>query len=117
MQKRIARIRRHKKIRKRIKGTAKRPRLDVFRSNKHIYVQLIDDVSGKTLVCADDSKLDDKLTKEKKKVEVAEEVGKLIAKKALDNKIDNIVFDRGGYKYAGRVMAVAKGARVSGLKF
>lgn len=109
-----ARQRRHKRVRSRIFGTKDRPRLSVFRSSKHIYIQLIDDEKGKTIASASDSKL----KKEKmKKILKAKEVGKLIAKKAKEKKIAKIIFDRGGYKYHGRVKAIAEGAREGGLKF
>lgn len=108
------RYRRHKRIRAKIKGTAQLPRLSVFRSSKHIYAQLIDDERGKTLVAARDAEL--KRVKGKK-VDIAREVGKLIAEKALAKKITKVVFDRGGYKYHGRVKALAEGAREGGLQF
>lgn len=105
---------RHKKVRTKIKGTSKVPRLYVFRSNKHIYGQLIDDEKGKILLSVKDSGI----KKEAKgKIGVAKEVGKLLAEKALDNKYKKVVFDRGGYKYHGRVKALAEGAREAGLKF
>lgn len=105
------RVRRHAKIRTRISGTASMPRLAVFRSNKFMYAQLIDDESSKTLVSA--SSLEAKA----KKSEAALLVGKEIAKKALALKITNVVFDRGGFGYKGRVKALADGAREGGLKF
>lgn len=108
------------KIRRRIRkvsfGTAERPRLSVYRSNKEIYAQIIDDTSGKTLAAASsrDKDLDgDKGTKSEKAVEV----GKLLAKKALAAGIDAVAFDRGGYQYHGRVKSLAEGAREGGLKF
>jgi large subunit ribosomal protein L18 len=114
--KRQKRLRRHKRVRAKIFGTAKVPRLCVFRSNKHIYAQLIDDEKGQTLVAASD--LEFKKSKSKKsKVDKAKEVGKLIAKKALEKKIEKVVFDRGGYRYHGRVKTLAEGAREGGLKF
>lgn len=109
------RIRRKKRIRAKIFGKKERPRLCVFRSAKHIYCQLIDDEKGTTLVWASDLELKKKKGKTKK--ELAFEVGKLIAKKALRKKIEKVVFDRGGYKYHGRVKALAEGAREGGLKF
>ena len=116
------RYRRHRRVRAKIKGTAKVPRLCVFRSNKHIYAQLIDDEKGKTLISASD--LDTKLlktTKSKKdfkgKAAVAYRVGQILAQKALEKKFEKVVFDRGGYKYHGRVKALAEGAREGGLKF
>ena len=107
------RVRRHKKIRARIIGTAAIPRLSVFRSNSYIYAQLIDDDSAKTL--ASISSLD--IKKAKNKTESSKEAGKALAKKAIEQKISKIVFDRGGYVYAGRVRALADGAREGGLIF
>jgi len=107
-------LRRQKRVRAKISGTDQKPRLCVFRSNKHIYVQLIDDAKKKTILSASDQKLKKgKMTK----VALAKEIGKLIAQKALEKKIEKIVFDRGPYKYHGRVKAVAEGAREGGLKF
>lgn len=106
--------RRHNRIRVKVNGRVERPRLLVARSLKHIQVQLIDDVQGKTLVAANDQEIKvDKQTK----TEVSFAVGKLIAQKALEKKITEVVFDRGGDKYHGRVKAVAEGARAGGLKF
>jgi large subunit ribosomal protein L18 len=106
----------HWRIRKQVKGTAERPRISVFRSNKFIYCQLIDDRSGNTLVSAssrdkgfDCSNMD--------KTEQARQVGKALAQKAMAAKITAVVFDRGGYLYHGRVKALAEGAREGGLKF
>jgi large subunit ribosomal protein L18 len=101
-------------IRNKIFGTAETPRLSVFRSNKYIYAQLIDDGSAKTLVDFSSQKLSS--TKGKTKIEQAFEVGKEIAKRALEKKIKSVVFDRGGYRYHGRVKALAEGAREGGLK-
>jgi len=158
--KREKRLRHHKRVRVKISGTSKVPRLCVFKSAKHIYAQLIDDEKGRTLAAAGDLKLNlktelpfmeatqrdksllhpslrlgqvkkgtkssspTKSLKEKKeeivrtgKVALAYEVGKLVAKKALEKKIEKIVFDRGGYRYLGRVRALADGAREGGLKF
>lgn len=106
---------RHKKIRARISGTALRPRLCVFRSNKHIYAQVIDDDTNKSLFCISDLKIDSK--KKATKTEMAKEIGKLTAKTAFEKNIKKVVFDRGGYKYHGRVKALAEGAREGGLKF
>ncbi len=108
------RKRRHKRVRAKVFGTNKVPRLCVFRSPKHIYAQLIDDEKGKTLASAGD--LGIKQTKDKKTA-LAAKVGKLIAQKAQEKKIKKVVFDRGGYKYHGRVKAVAEGAREGGLEF
>jgi large subunit ribosomal protein L18 len=107
------REKRHRKIRARIFGTASRPRLCVFRSNKHIYAQLINDEKNKVLVSASDLEI----KKPKKKTEIAFDVGKLIAQKAKEIKITKVVFDRAGYKYHGRVKALAEGAREGGLEF
>jgi len=110
------RARIHNRIRKIVEGTSTRPRLNVFRSNKHIKVQLIDDSKGLTLVSASSS---EKVILENKvnKVEQAKLVGKLVAEKALKAGISEIVFDRGGYLYHGRVKSLADAARESGLKF
>lgn len=123
--KRKKRLKRHKKVRAKISGTDKIPRLCVFRSNKYIYAQLIDDKNNKILASIRDSQVKVKKTgtkKEKdkklsKKLSIAFETGKLIAQKAKDLKVEKVVFDRGGYKYHGRVKALADGARDSGLKF
>ena len=109
------RYRRHRRIRAKVSGTAKCPRFSVFRSNQHISVQLIDDNKRKTLVSFDDIKI--KKRKGLTKVQLAKEVGLLAAKEALEKKIKKVVFDRGGYKYHGRVKAVAEGAREGGLRF
>lgn len=106
------RIRLKKKIRSKVSGTSACPRLSVFRSNKFIYAQVIDDTTGKTLVQANDMKAG-KGTKTKH----AEEVGKMIAEACLKNNIKEVVFDRNGFKYTGRVKLVADAARASGLKF
>jgi len=108
------RQRRHRRVRAKIFGKDRCPRLCVFRSSKHIYAQLINDEKGKTLAVASDSEL--KKSK-KTKTEKAKEVGKLIAKKAKEKKIEKVVFDRGGYQYHGRVKALAEGAKEAGLKF
>ena len=107
------RKRRHLRVRAKIFGTKTRPRLCVFRSLKHIYAQLIDDEKGQTLVATSDLEL----KKKAKNKEVAKEVGKLLAKKAQAKKIKQAIFDRAGYKYHGRVRALAEGAREGGLKF
>ena len=109
------RLKRHKRVRAHISGTAERPRLVVFRSAKHIYAQVIDDQVGKTLAAA--------ATNEKDfgacggNVEAAKKLGGMIAERALKAGIENVVFDRGGYLYHGRVKALAEGAREGGLKF
>ncbi|HLS10662.1 MAG TPA: 50S ribosomal protein L18 [Flavobacteriaceae bacterium] len=104
-----------KRIRKTISGTQEKPRLVVFRSNKEIYAQLIDDVAGKTLASA--SSRDKDITVEGTKSEIAFAVGKSIADKAKESGIETICFDRGGYLYHGRVKSLADGAREGGLKF
>jgi len=109
--------RRTTRVRSKIFGTNKRPRLSVFRSNKHVYVQLVNDGEGKTLISLGDMNLSKTMMKDKTKVEIAGLLGEEIAKKAKLKKISSIVFDRGGYKYHGRVKAVAEGARKGGLKF
>lgn len=108
------RIIRHRRVRAKIKGTASRPRLSVFRSNKHIFLQLVNDDKGKTILSASDQEL--KLKKKTNKSEGAYATGKLLAKKAADKKIKGAVFDRGGFRYHGRVRRVAEGARDGGLK-
>ncbi|MFH1822448.1 MAG: 50S ribosomal protein L18 [Patescibacteria group bacterium] len=112
-EKKLKRKRRQKKVRTKIKGTAKRPRLSVYKSNIGMYLQLIDDEKGKTLVSAHSKEIKTK----GKKVDLSNELGKLIAKKAIAKKIVKVVFDRGGKKYHGRIKAVAEGARENGLKF
>ena len=109
------RAKRHRKIRTRIKGTADKPRLCVFKSSKHIYAQMIDDDKGKTIFAFDDLSI--KKVKKEAKIKTASEIGKLIAKEALAKKIEKVVFDRGGNRYHGRVKALADGAREGGLKF
>lgn len=101
-------------VRSKIKGTKDRPRLSVFRSNRSIYAQLIDDENGKTMVAASEKNLD-KIGLSK--IERAKVLGIFLAKKALSKKIEKVVFDRGSYAYHGRVSALAKGAREGGLKF
>ncbi|HSR21540.1 MAG TPA: 50S ribosomal protein L18 [Anaerolineales bacterium] len=112
------RVRRHRRIRGKVAGTAERPRLNVFRSVEEIYAQIIDDAAGRTLVSA--SSLDRELRSEVrglKKAEQAKVVGKAVGERARSKGIQTVVFDRGGYKYIGRVKALADGARESGLKF
>lgn len=113
-----ARKRRHKRVRKRVFGTPERPRLNVYRSLKHIYAQVIDDTQGHTLVAAStlDRALDGKLNG-LKKTEQAKLVGALVAERALAKGVKKVVFDRGGYKYHGRVKALAEAAREAGLEF
>ena len=114
--KNVTRQKRHLRIRQNLAGTALRPRLNVFRSNKQIYAQVIDDTTGNTLCSA--SSLDKELNlKNGSNIEAAKAVGALVAKRALDLKIEAVVFDRGGYLYHGRVAALAEAARAAGLKF
>ncbi len=108
------RIRRHHVVRTKVKGTTLRPRLSVFRSNKYIYAQIIDDQVGKTVVGVSQKELPEKLPS---KIERAAALGELLAKKARECKIKEVVFDRGGYKYHGRVKSLAEGARKGGLEF
>ena len=110
------RQKKHKSIRKKIAGTAQRPRLSVYRSSKNIFVQIIDDVTGNTLVSASTIEKDAKL-ENGSNIEAAKKVGESIAKKALDKGITTVVFDRSGYIYTGRVKALADAAREAGLKF
>lgn len=109
------RTRRHLRVRKKLAGTAERPRLCVYRSEKNIYAQIIDDVTGNTLVSA--SSLDKAFEGLGSNKEAAKKVGELIAKKAVDKGIEQVVFDRGGYIYHGRVKELAEGARAAGLQF
>jgi large subunit ribosomal protein L18 len=109
---------RKSRVRAKLSGTAARPRLSVFRSNNHIYGQLIDDEGGTTLVSASDLVLGKKLkTAGKKKTEISQEAGEELAKKARVKKIKEVVFDRNGFKFHGRIKAFAQGAREGGLKF
>lgn len=113
-----ARIRRHRRVRKKLAGTAARPRLCVFRSLAHIYAQVVDDESGRTLVAASD--LEKELRSDGKggtKTDVAGKVGALVGRRSVEKGIEQVVFDRGGYKYHGRVKALAESAREAGLKF
>ena len=110
-----ARLKRHARVRSKITGTAERPRLDVFRSNSNIYAQLIDDVKGVTLAAAASNEKD--FGASGGNCEGARKVGKLIAERAKEKKISEVVFDRGGYIYHGRVKELAEGAREGGLKF
>lgn len=114
--KQLGRQRRHRRVRKKVSGSAERPRLSVFRSNRHIYAQIIDDRAGMTLVSASsmDSELD--LTG-KNKSDVAAEVGRVLARRAREEGVERVVFERGGNLYHGRVKALADGAREGGLVF
>ena len=111
---RSQRIKRHSRVRGKISGTAERPRLSVFRSEKNIYAQIIDDVAGNTLVAASSVEKDFGPGSNK---EAARKVGKLVAERAIAKGIEEVVFDRGGYIYHGRVKALAEGAREGGLQF
>ena len=102
------------RIRKKVMGTSERPRLNVFRSQKHMYAQLIDDISGTTVESYSSLNVKEKI---KGQIEVARKVGEMIGKKALDKKVKEVVFDRGGFIYHGRIKALADGARAAGLKF
>jgi large subunit ribosomal protein L18 len=108
--------RRHRRVRKKIMGTAQRPRLAVFRSNKHVYAQAIDDIAGRTLVAASTVEAAQR-TGPTATVDAAKSVGLLLAERAREAGIDTVVFDRGGFSYHGRVAAVADGAREGGLVF
>ncbi len=108
----------HRRLRNRLSGTPERPRLAVFRSNNHMYAQIIDDVAGNTIVSASTLQGDVKEGLDKtNNVEAATKLGQVIAKKALDNGIKEVVFDRGGYIYQGKVKALADAAREAGLQF
>ena len=118
-QKQLARLKKKQHIKKKVTGTPQRPRLVVYKSLKHIYTQLVDDTSQKTItgLSSLSNDLKDDVSKAKSKIEVAGIVGERIAKKALDLKFDSVIFDRNGYIYHGRVKAVAEAARKGGLKF
>jgi large subunit ribosomal protein L18 len=110
-----ARIRRHRRVRKKVRGTAERPRLSVFRSSRHTYAQVIDDVSGRTVAAASTAEAELKQGSTKT-VDAAKAVGKLVGERAKAAGIESVVFDRGGFRYHGRVAGVADGAREAGLK-
>ncbi len=115
---RTPRIKRHDRVRKKVSGTQERPRLCVFRSLNHIYAQVLDDIAGNTIVSA--STLDGRIRSEvegKRKTEAARLVGALVAERALQQGVTTVVFDRGGYKYHGRVKALVEAAREAGLVF
>ncbi len=116
--KEAVRARRHARIRRQLSGTAARPRLNVFRSEKHIYAQMIDDVDGRTIVSASTV---EKSVRESiphgNTVEAAEAIGQLVAERAVEKGISKVVFDRGGYLYHGRIQALADAARKAGLEF
>ena len=115
IDKNALRKKRHMRIRNKIFGTAERPRLNVFRSSKNIYAQIIDDSKGMTLVSASSLEKDFSMNGGNK--EAAKEVGKMIAKKAIDKNVKEVIFDRGGYIFHGRVKELAEGAREGGLEF
>ncbi len=106
---------RHRRVRKRVSGTAARPRLAVFRSNRYIYAQVIDDVAGSTLVSASSTEKD--LRGERLNIETATKVGKLVAERARTAGVGQVVFDRGGFPFHGRIKALAEAARETGLEF
>lgn len=110
LEKQIKRLRRHKRVRAKIKGTAEIPRLCVFKSARHIYAQIIDDEAGKTLAAVNGFSI------KKSGIAAAKEAGILIAEKAAEKKIEKVVFDRGGYKYHGQIKALADAVREAGLK-
>ncbi len=112
LEKRMHREKRHKRVRRKLAGTAARPRLSVYRSNVHIYAQLIDDDAGETLAAADSRQVGDADNRK----DAARKVGALIANKASEAGIEAVVFDRGGNKYHGRIAALAEGAREGGLR-
>jgi large subunit ribosomal protein L18 len=112
-----ARVKRHLRVRKKIEGTTERPRLNIFRSSKHMYAQIIDDVKGVTIAAASTLDNDLKEAGNGGSVNAARQVGELIAKRAKEKGVSGVVFDRGGYIYHGRVQALADAAREAGLEF
>lgn len=117
-EKRAARVRRHQRVRKVVRGTAARPRLCVFKSLRHIYAQIINDDEGRTLVAASTASTEfPKASERLKKTDAAKVVGTMVADRALAAKIETVVFDRGGYPFHGRIKALATAARDRGLKF
>lgn len=110
-----ARARRHARVRKRVRGTPQRPRLAVYRSNRYIYAQVIDDIEGRTIASASSQESD--LRSERLNVETASKVGEVLATRAKEAGVESVVFDRGGYKFHGRVKALAEAARKEGLEF
>jgi len=115
MDRRKARDRRHRRVRKKVHGTADRPRLAVFKSNRYIYAQVIDDDTGRTLAAA--SSLEESLRSKSLSRDTATEVGKLVVERAKGVGVDQVVFDRGGYPYHGRVQALAEAVREAGVRF
>lgn len=116
LDKNAVRRKRHGRVRAKLSGTSARPRLNVFRSNKHIYAQLVDDTLGVTLASASTQEKDFNL-ESSSNIEAAKKVGELVAKRAVEKGITSVVFDRGGYLYHGRVQALADAARENGLQF
>jgi len=114
-QKEASRQRRHRRVRKKVRGTAARPRLSVFRSSKHIYAQVVDDVSGTTLASASTMEAEAR-SGATANVDAAKDVGKRVGERAKSAGVESVVFDRGGFRYHGRVASVAEGAREAGLK-
>jgi len=117
IEKQKARKRRHRRSKKKIFGTAERPRVSVYKSNKHLYAQIIDDVIGHTLVSESSLGSDIELKGSNVTVEVAREIGLALGKKAIEKGIKRVVFDRSGYRYHGQIKALADGAREAGLEF
>lgn len=115
-QKHLARVRRHRRVRKKVRGVAERPRLAVFRSNRHMIAQVVDDVSGRTLAAASTLEVDLRSAGATGNREAAASVGRLVAERARAAGVERVVFDRGGYLYHGRVAAVAEAAREAGLE-
>ena len=116
-KKRLARGKRHRRVRKKVLGTPERPRLCVFRSRRHIYAQVIDDFAGQTLASASSLSPGVRDKVKGRNVSGAREVGKLVGKKCVEKKIAGVVFDRGGYEYHGRVRTLADGVREAGVRF
>lgn len=114
-ERRERRYKRHRRIRAKIFGTAARPRLVIFRSRTHLYAQLVDDETGRTIASMSDGAI--KAKSKKQKIEISKEIGRALAQKAIAQNIQKVVFDRGGYAYHGHVKAVAEGAREGGLQF
>ncbi len=112
-----SRLKRKERIRRKLSGSTERPRLTVYKSLKHMYAQVVDDVTGNTLTAASDLELKDLAGQKLKKVQVAAKVGELVAKKCKEKSIEAVVFDRNGFPYHGRISALADAARKAGLKF
>ena len=114
---RESRIRRHRRVRKKVHGTAERPRLAVFRSNKHVVAQVIDDDAGRTIAAASTAETDQRAAGSGSTVEAAARIGKLVAERARAAGVEHVVFDRGGFMFHGRIAALATAAREAGLEF